>query len=201
MAVKRNLQAVKGLKEVEAMLDSLTDPKFRERALRNAGRRALKPVKEKLQANVPSGTSDTSSYPHYTSYKGTGYQSGDLRDGVVIKVKVNTSKKIRTNADGFAKDGQQAELVANVTFKDHLYKLASILENGRTKRIAKTEDGKVFHFMGRPTNQVERDIGTTSPKHFISQTFAQCESNMVKDFKVELIGSIHKQVKAMEKKK
>lgn len=202
MALQRTKKTVTGLKEVEAMLDSLVDPKFRKAALRNAGRRTMNPVKERLQANIPVGSSDKSSYKHYQgSSKKEGYTSGDLRNGVKVKLSVNTDKKIKTNKSGYAKKGMEAELVASVTFDNHVYKLASILENGRTKRVATTRNGKVFHYFGKPTDNVKRDIGTFTPRNFVSQTFAECESLMTKNFRDEMIGSIKKQVKLMEKKK
>ncbi|WP_028022234.1 hypothetical protein [Enterovibrio calviensis] len=200
MASKRTLKHVTGLKEVEAMLDSLTDSKFRKAALRAAGRKALDPVKTTLQSKIPVGDSEQDSYKHYQgSSKKEGYTSGDLRNGVKIKIAVNTDKKIRTNSSGFAKGNMTSELFATVTFDNHVYKLASILENGRQKRVAKTRNGKVFHYFGSPTDMVQRDIGTFKGKHFVSSTFAEHESSMVERFRVELIGSIDKQVKKMEK--
>lgn len=200
MAVSRKLKHIKGLDDVEKLLDGLTDAKFRKNALRNAGRKAMAPVKETLKSKIPSGVSDDSSYKHYQgSSKKEGYTSGDLREGVKLKIAVNTDKKIRTDRNGYAKGNLASELFANVTFDNHVYKLASILENGRTKRTATTRNGKVFHYYGKRTDMVQRDIGTTAPKHFVASTFAECEGTMVQIFKRELIGSIEKQYKAMSK--
>ncbi|KJR15240.1 HK97 gp10 family phage protein [Vibrio parahaemolyticus] len=200
MAVSKKLNHASGLKELDAMLDSLVDPKFRARALRSAGRKAMKPVQEALKDKIPAGTSDKDSYEHYQgSSKKKGYTSGDLREGVKIKMVVNTTKTIKTNSDGYAKDPMKAEMFANVTFDNHVYKLASILENGRQRRVATTKDGKVFHAWGNPTDDVQRDIGEFKGKNFVAETFAEQESQIVSRFKDELTKSIAQQVKKMEK--
>ncbi|EPN4965794.1 hypothetical protein BA746_00345 [Vibrio parahaemolyticus] len=200
MAIQRKLKNIQGLDSVEALLDGLTDAKFRERALRNAGRKAMEPVKETLKSKIPVGSSPKSSYRHYQgSSRKQGYTSGDLREGVKLRVNVNTRKKIKVGKGGRVKDNQASELFANVTFDNHVYGLAAILENGRQKRVAKTKNGKVFHAWGKPTDSTHRDIGTTEPKHFVSETYAEHESAIVERFKGELINSIEKQAKAMRK--
>ncbi|HDI3263897.1 TPA: hypothetical protein PMC50_002518 [Vibrio cholerae] len=197
MAIQSNKNQVTGLKEVEALLDSLVDPKFRAKALREAGRKAMTPVKQTLISNIPSSSSpDDSSYKHYGE---EGYSSGDLKQGVKLQVIVNSNKDVKSKNTGLG-GKQSAELITNLTFDKHLYKLAGILEHGRTKRIAKTRNGNVFHSYGKPTDSTQRDIGTFEGKHFVSKTFAQCEGKMVADFKRELIQSIQKQSKAMAKK-
>ncbi|MCU8498495.1 hypothetical protein M2G70_07430 [Vibrio vulnificus] len=196
----KELKHVSGLKELDAMLDSLVDPKFRGKALRQAGRKAMLPVVQTLKSNIPSGVSGTESYEHYQgSSKKEGYTSGDLREGVKLKMRVNTTKDIKTKSSGYAVDAMSAEMFANVTFDNHVYKLAAILENGRQKRIATTRNGKVFHSWGKPTDFVQRDIGETQGKHFVSKTFAEHESSMVDRFKTEIIEAVKKQTKAMEK--
>ncbi|WMB74219.1 hypothetical protein RA178_06280 [Shewanella oncorhynchi] len=200
--MSRQMKHVKGLDSVDKLLDSLTDPKFRKAALRSAARKAMAPVKEALQSNIRSSVSnsDTSSYEHYTSSKGKqGYSSGDLEKGVKLSISVNTDKNIKIKSNGFATDKQSGELFANVTFDNHTAKLAAILENGRTKRVATTRNGKVFHYFGNPTDLVQRDISTTSGKHFVSNTFAEQEHLMVDRFKKELITAIATQTKKMEK--
>ncbi|EHM6953368.1 hypothetical protein KGV31_002167 [Vibrio parahaemolyticus] len=200
MAIQRTLKHVDGLKELDAMLDSLIDPKFRARALRNAGRNAMRPVRASLESKLPEGKEDIDD-PHYESSYGKGYKSGDLKKGVRLSVTVNTEKAIKVTKSGNVKDKQRAELYVNLGFKPHLIKLASILENGRQKRAAKTSMGKVFHYYGHKTDMVVRDIGTTAPKHFISSTFAEQESLIVERFKTDLTKSIQRQAKAMAKKK
>lgn len=200
MSLNRNLKHVKGLDKLDKMLDSLVDPKFRARALRNAGRKAMNPVKETLKSKIPAGNSDDSSYEHYQgSSKKQGYTSGDLREGVKIKMIVNTEKDIKTGSDGYAKDPMKAEMFANVTFDNHVYKLAAILENGRQRRVATTRNGKVFHSWGNPTDDVKRDIGEFKGKNFVAETYAEHESQMVSRFREDLIKSIRLQAKKMEK--
>ncbi|ELA9841223.1 hypothetical protein V4F87_003265 [Vibrio parahaemolyticus] len=201
MAIQRKLKHVSGLDDVEKMLDALTDPKFRARALRNAAKKSMQPVKATLQSKLPSGGSDESSYAHYESYTGKkGYKPGDLRNGVKLAIKVNSDKDIKVSKSGKVKDNQRSELYSIVTFDSHVYKLASILENGRSKRVATTKNGKVFHYYGNPTDQVKRDIGTTEPRNFVSSTFAEHEHSITETFKDELTKSIAQQAKRMAKK-
>ena len=202
MAIQRKLKHVDGLKELDALLDSLVDPKFRGRALRNAGRKAMEPVKTTLESKLPIGDGDEESYKHYESYTGKkGYQSGDLRKGVKLRVSVNSDKDIKVSKSGSVSGKQKSELYTVVTFDNHLAKLANVLEHGRQKRVATTKNGKLFHYYGNKTDMVQRDIGTTAPKNFVSETFAQCETSMVDTFKQELIKSIEKQAKAYARKK
>lgn len=197
MAIQRTTKTVQGLKELDAMLDSLTDPKFRKAALRNAGRKAMTPVKLALIDNVPESDNpdEPSSYAHYKD----GYKSGDLKRGVKLSVTVNTDKNIKINKSGFANTKQAGELYTNVTFDSSVYGLAMILENGRSKREATTKAGKVFHVYGNRTDKVKRDIGTFEGKNFVSRTFAEQESAMTERFKEELTNSITKQAKKMAK--
>ncbi|MGF1787097.1 hypothetical protein L4D00_14980 [Photobacterium swingsii] len=200
MASVRKLKTVTGLKEVDALLDSLVDPKFRKNALRAGAKKAMEPVKDTLISKIPDGAgTDDSSYAHYND--GKGYQSGDLKRGVKLQIKINTDKDIKVKRNGHVKDDQQGELYANVTFKNDVYRLASVLENGRSKRLAKTRNGKVFHAWGNPTDMVQRDIGTTTGKNFVSETFTQHESDITNTFKKELITAIEKQAKKMAKAK
>lgn len=201
--MSRQMKHVKGLDALDKMLDSLTDPKFRKAALRSAGRKAMEPVKQALQAKImaDTSTSDESSYKHYQSSAGEGYQSGDLAKGVKISVTVNTDKAIKLKANGFATDKQGGELFVNVSFKNSVAKLAAILENGRSKRIATTKNSNVFHYFGNPTNQVQRDIGITQGKNYVSNTYAEQEHLIADRFKKEITQSIAIQTKKMEKKK
>ncbi|MBY8157102.1 hypothetical protein KW508_03625 [Vibrio fluvialis] len=180
------------------MLDSLVDPKFRARALRNAGRKAMQPVKESLQAKLPEGGKEEDSYKHYGK---DGYKPGDLKAGVIMRATVNSDKAIKTTRSGGIKDKQKSELTIEVTFKSPLYRLAMIMENGRKRSTAKTRDGKVFYAWGRPTDKTERDIGTFKGFHFVSQTFAEEESAIVDRFRKNLIKSIQVQAKKYSKRK
>jgi hypothetical protein len=196
MAVQKKLKYVQGLSELDAMLDSLIDPKFRARALRAAGKATLQPVEQVLKSKLPDGGKDHPSYKHYGQ---DGYKSGDLKAGTKIALKVNTAKPIKTDKNGNVKKRQKSELYGIVTFQPKLVKLANILEHGRTKRIARTDDGNVFHYYGHKTDKTERDIGTTEPKNFISSTSTECESTMVETFKQNLFASVEKEVKRHER--
>lgn len=200
MAIQRKLKHVSGLDEVDKLLDSLVDPKFRGRALRNAAKKAMEPVKATLESKLPAGGGDEDSYKHYESGSTKGYTSGDLRRGVKLQITTNSDKAIKVSSSGSIKDKQKSELYANVTFKKDLIKLASILENGRQRRVAKTKDGKVFHSWGKPTNATERDIGEFKGKNFVSETFAEHEGMITEAFAKELVTAIEKQAKAYQRK-
>ncbi|MFL1802338.1 hypothetical protein ACJW8F_13235 [Plesiomonas shigelloides] len=193
--IHRKTKTLSGLDSVERLLDGLTDPKFRARALRSAARKTLTPVKSALQSKLPAGGKEESSYKHYGV---DGYKPGDLRDGVRLQIKVNTNKK-SIASNGRAKKDAQSELVAKVTFHKSVYKLASILENGRQRRIASTKDGNVFHYFGHKTDLVQRDIGTTAPRNFVSETFAESEAQMTSGFASELKQSIAQEAKRLAK--
>ena len=196
MAVQKKLKHVQGLAELDAMLEGLIDPKFRARALRAAGKATLQPVEQVLKSKLPDGGSDHPSYKHYGQ---DGYKAGDLKAGTKTMIKVNTAKPIKTDKKGNPRKGQLSELYGIVTFQPKLVKLANILEHGRTRRIARTEDGKVFHYYGHRTDKTERDIGTTEPKNFISSTSTECEPLMVETFRINLLESINKEVKKHER--
>ncbi|WP_068871972.1 hypothetical protein [Edwardsiella tarda] len=192
----RRLKHVDGLQELDKLLDGLTDPKFRARALRVAAKATMAPVEQTLKSKLPSGGSDQSSYKHYGI---DGYNPGDLRNATKITVRVNSNKEIKQDRTGSIKKNQRNELYAAVGFKPKYVKLASILEHGRSRRIATTEDGKVFHFFGHRTDATERDIGTTEPRNFVSETAVECEAKMVADFRTSLEASIAREVKRQSK--
>ena len=67
--------SIRGKRELDQMLDQLTDPKFRAAALRKAAKVTMEPVKDSLITASPS----------------------ELKDGVVIRTTVNTTKEIKTS--------------------------------------------------------------------------------------------------------
>lgn len=192
----KKLKHVDGLKELDAMLDGLIDPKFRARALRTAARETMKPVETALKSKLPAGGEEKLSYKHYGA---DGYSPGDLRNGTKITIRVNSNKAIKQNSSGEIKKNSRNELWASVGFKSHLVKLANILEHGRSRRVASTEDGKVFHVYGNPTDMTERDIGTFDGKGFVLATELECEAKMVNDFKVSLTASVEREARRLNK--
>lgn len=161
-----------GLGDMNKLLDSLTDPKRRAAALRSSAKKAMQPVKQVLESKAPSL----------------------VKDGVVLKTTVNTNKKMKIKR---IKQQDRGELFSQVTFTNEYYGMAMILEHGRSKRLAKTSDGKVFHSWGKATKFVERDIGTTEPKNFVSETAAETEALMIKTFSESLVTEVEKQAKRM----
>ncbi|QWL58220.1 hypothetical protein HQ400_07840 [Aeromonas jandaei] len=164
-----------GLEDLNAILDSLTDPKRRAAALRRSAKLAMEPVKRVLESKAPSL----------------------VKDGVVLKTTVNTNKKMKINR---VRQQDRSELFSQVTFKNDFYGMAMILEHGRSKRLAKTKDGKVFHSWGKATEFVERDIGTTEPKNFVSETATETEAVMIKTFSETLRTEIEKHAKREAKR-
>ena len=165
---------MQGLGDLNTLLDSLTDPKFRAAALRASAKKAMEPVKQVLESKAPSM----------------------VKAGVTSKTVVNTNKKMKINR---IKEQDRGEIFSQVTFVNEYYGMAMILEHGRSKRLAKTEDGKVFHSWGKATKYVERDIGTTEPKNFVSETATQTEAVMVNTFAESLKTEVEKQFKRMNR--
>ncbi|MGL6606613.1 hypothetical protein [Aeromonas hydrophila] len=163
-----------GLGDMNKLLDSLTDPKFRAAALRRSAKQAMEPVKQALESKAPSL----------------------VKPGVVLKTVVNTNKKMKINR---IKQQDRGELFSQVTFTNEYYGMAAILEHGRSKRLAKTRDGKVFYSWGKATKFVERDIGTTEPKNFVSETAAQTELSMINRFSESLVTAVEQQAKRMKR--
>ncbi|MGG5825940.1 hypothetical protein [Aeromonas salmonicida] len=165
---------MQGLGDLNKLLDSLVDPKRRAAALRASAKRAMEPVKQVLESKAPSM----------------------VKPGVTLKTVVNTNKGMKINR---IKEQDRAELFSQVTFTNQYFGMAMILEHGRSKRLAKTEDGKVFHSWGKATKYVERDIGTTEPKNFVSETATQTEALMVNTFSSALVSEVEKQAKRMNR--
>ncbi|WP_270665450.1 MULTISPECIES: hypothetical protein, partial [unclassified Aeromonas] len=69
---------ISGLKELNDLLDSLTEPKFRGRALRNSAAASMESVKQEMINSLPTNMKP---------------------DDVVLKTKVNTDKKILITHD------------------------------------------------------------------------------------------------------
>lgn len=184
----KNLQ---GLDDLNKLLDSLKDPKFRARALRNTAKGVMGPVKAALQEALPSVINP---------------------DDVVIKTTVNTTKKITIPKSGNLTDKKSSELYSEVTFKmnkdeygnESAYGIAMILELGRRNPLAKIGKGNTFKIYGKVTNETHRYIGSTEGLYFVQRVRFEQADNMLENsnriLKQEIENEIRKQDKRLNKK-
>lgn len=182
----RDSKHIQGLDNLNKLLDSLTDPKFRARALRSAAKQTLAPVKEALQAAAPAM----------------------IKDDVVIKVTVNTSKKIKIPKSGYIPDKKYNELFAEVTFDmkrgkygtESAFGMAMILELGRRNPLARAGKGEGFKVFGKVTDEAFRYIGTTKGLYFVERIRHQQEQAMEENFKKFLLQEVENEIKRNSKK-
>ncbi|MEB6640865.1 hypothetical protein MXM19_08395 [Aeromonas caviae] len=182
----RDSKHIKGLDNLNKLLDSLVDPKFRARALRSAAKQTLAPVKEAVQAAAPAL----------------------IKDDVVIKVIVNTSKKIKIPQSGYIPDKKYNELYAEVTFDmkkgkygtESAYGMAMILELGRRNPLARAGKGEGFKVFGKVTDEAFRYIGTTKGLYFVERIRHQQKQAMEENFLKFLLQEVEKEIKKQDKR-
>ncbi|MGU5740151.1 hypothetical protein [Aeromonas caviae] len=183
----RDSKHIKGLDNLNKLLDSLVDPKFRARALRNAAKQTLAPVKEAVQAAAPAL----------------------IKDDVVIKTTVNTNKKIKIPKSGYIPDKKYNELFAEVTFDmkrgkygtESAYGMAMILELGRRNPLARAnKEGDGFKVFGKITDEVFRYIGTTQGLYFVERIRHQQEQAMEDNFKKFLLQEVENEIRKQDKR-
>ncbi|MFQ2773043.1 hypothetical protein ACK3Y4_20225 [Aeromonas caviae] len=181
----RDSKHIKGLDNLNKLLDSLVDPKFRARALRSAAKQTLAPVKEALKAAAPEM----------------------LKNDVVIKTTVNTNK-IKIPQSGYIPDKKYNELYAEVTFdmkkgkygSESAYGMAMILELGRRNPLARAGKGEGFKVFGKVTDEAFRYIGTTKGLYFVERIRHQQEQAMEENFKKFLLQEIESEIRKQDKR-
>lgn len=157
---------LKGLDDLNRLLDSITDDKFRARALRNTAKQAMQPVKAAVEAAAPA----------------------ILKNDVVIRTTVNTTKKNAIPKSGkWIADKKYNELYSEVTFKtnktgefggESAYGMAMILEYGRRNPLAKIGRGNSFKVFGKVTDEAFRHIGTTQGLYFVEGVRVEQEEQL-----------------------
>ncbi|MGY6036643.1 hypothetical protein [Aeromonas sp. AE23HZ002T15] len=185
----RDNKYIQGLDDLEALLDSLQDPKFRARALRNAAKQTMEPVKQELQKVLPSIIKP---------------------EDVIIKTTVNTTKKLSIPKSGNVSDKKSSELYTEVTFRmskgdpdyggDSAYGMMMILENGRRESLAKIGKGKTFKVYGKVTAETHRYIGTTQGRYIVKRLRFEEYDKMAADFSKYLTQEIDNEIKKQDKR-
>lgn len=187
----RDNKNIQGLGDLEKLLDSLVDNKFRARALRNTAKGVMEPVKAALQEAMPSVI--------------------DPND-VVIKTTVNTNKKLKVPKSGNLTEKKSSELFSEVTFSmnkgeygtESAYGIAMILELGRRNPLAKIGKGKTFKIYGKVTKETHRYIGSTEGLYFVKRVRFEQADNMLQNanriLRQEIENEIRKQDKRLNKK-
>ena len=182
----RDNKNLKGLDDLNKLLDSLQDKKFRARALRNAGKQALEPVKQAMQEAVPDV----------------------LKEHVQVKIKVNTNKTPKVGKGGYIKDDQYNELYGRVTFstkkglfgKESPYGMAVILNYGRRNPLARIGKDTKFHAFGKETQEIFRNIGTTEPLSFSEKVQFETEDTLAKNFGDVLLKEVQNEIRKQDKR-
>jgi hypothetical protein len=180
---------LEGLDDLNKLLDSLTDPKFRARTLRNAVKPVMEEVKQVMISAKPDSIKDSD---------------------VVIKTKVNTGKAEKNGSkQGFIKSDKFNELYSEVTFKtkrgeygeESAYGMATILNYGRNNPLARVSGDSKFHSFGKPTEESHRYIGVTQGLHFVEKVRFQNENKIAEDFGKRLLDEVEKEIKKQDKRK
>ncbi|MGE6115165.1 hypothetical protein ACLHZU_03630 [Aeromonas salmonicida] len=179
---------LEGLDDLNKLLDSLTDPKFRARALRNAVKPVMEEVKQDMISAKPESIKDSD---------------------VVIKTKVNTGKAEKNGSkQGFIKSDKFNELYSEVTFKtkrgeygeESAYGMATILNYGRNNPLARVRGDSKFHSFGKPTEESHRYIGVTQGLFFVEKVRFQNENKIAEDFGKRLLDEVEKEIKKQDKR-
>lgn len=180
-----NNTKVQGLKELNDLLDSLTDPKFRTAALRATAKKVMQHPKKVMEDNAPS----------------------ELKNEVVIKTKINKIKPGSKIKKGYIKADKFNELYSEVTFsykkgthgKESAFGLAMIHNYGRRNPLAKVTGDSQFHVFGKPTNEHIRYIGNTKGTDFVDKVRFETEPQIREDFEKAFLEEVEKQVKRHDK--
>ncbi|UNU29665.1 hypothetical protein [Aeromonas hydrophila] len=177
---------ISGLKELNDLLDSLTEPKFRTRALRNSAKSSMNSVKQEMVNSLPSNMK---------------------ADDVVIKTKVNTDKKMGKVKQGFVQEDKYSELYTEVTFRmkkgeygeESAYGMAHIMNYGRRNPLARVRGQSKFYSFGKPTEETHRYIGVTEGLHFVEKVRFNTEETLRADFERNLEQELQTQIKKQDK--
>lgn len=177
---------ISGLKELNDLLDSLTEPKFRARALRNSAKVSMESVKQEMINSLPTNMKP---------------------DDVVVKTKVNTDKKIGKVKKGYIKDDKYSELYSEVTFRtrkgeygeESAYGMATIMNYGRRNPLARVRGVSKFHSFGKPTEETHRYIGVTEGLHFVEKVRFSTEESLRSEFERNLEQELQTQIKKQDK--
>jgi len=169
---------MKGLDDLNKLLESITDPKFRAKALRAAVKPVMEDVKQAMEQAAPE----------------------IIKPGVIIKTTVNTGKEIKVSKSGKIADKKSSELYSEVTFRTKKGVIATILNYGRKNPLAKIGKNTKFYSFGKPTDQTHRLIGVTRPLYFIDKVRFEKEKEVEEKFSDNLLNEIQKEIKRQDKR-
>lgn len=180
---------IKGLDDLNNLLDSITDDRFRARALRNTAKQSMAPVKAALESAAPQM----------------------IKNDVVIRTTVNTTKKNAIPKNGkWIADKKYNELYSEVTFKtnkigefggESAYGMAMILEYGRRNPLAKIGRGNSFKVFGKVTDEAFRHIGTTQGLYFVEKVRIEQEEQLRLNAEKILREQIEAEIRKQDKRK
>ncbi len=182
-----------GLKQVGRALDSLTEPKFRQQALRAAGKAAMTPTLAALKTAAPR-LKNTSILPNKNA-SGDVLAAGDLADG--LKLTVSTPKQPKLNKRGTkVTDATKNELRARIMTGRKSKHYAVVSEYGRDETTVTK-----YSVFGRPVlGGFQATLPAIQPKPWIRTTFDQQKGDMITTFSQSLGKAIQKKAKQQYKR-
>jgi hypothetical protein len=168
----RKNAVISGVKELNAALDSITDPKFRKRALVSAGKKIMQPVLMMAISNAPT--------LKVSPKNPDGITGGELKSDI----KMRTSFK----ASPVTKSGKMAkgsELTISVSTGKLTSDYALSVEYGREElSIVRT------NAFGRDTQPFMGTVPKIDPNPFMLPALKSIEGTVEADFGRELFKSI-----------
>lgn len=167
-----------GFKDLSKALDALTEPKFREQALRIAGKKAMVYLKPKIENACPIEKNVESGKP-----------GGRLKNSIKSSVSIG---KLKTSKSGKVNNSSKHEMSARVTVGDPKSGVdyAIVTEYGREETNIRR-----YTVFGNPVLGFDVKLPAIEAKPWMRTTFGQNKHRIVLTFQKELANSIKKKAK------
>lgn len=175
---------VKGIKELNKALDSITDPKFRAKALRKAGKEVMKPTLTAAIQNAPTLKISDKNPDHAIA--------GELKNDIKMRTSIN--KGAFTKGGSVKKNSH--ELTVSVTTSNKTKEYAQTVEYGRNEfSVVRTEA------FGRQTRAFNAQVPRVNPQPFMKPALDLIEDTAANDFGRILFDEIKTQLSKQNKGK
>lgn len=171
---------VKGFKELNQMLESLTDNKFRKAALKEAAQNAMKPVLFDAKANAPT--------LEISEKNPSGVVAGQLKNDIKMKTRYIADPNSIISKSGKLKKNS-SEITVSVETGRATKDYAAVVEFGRPEKIAIRSE--VF---GRKTKEFEAIVPKVTPRPYLQPAFYKHSDKMADKFGKHMYKSIQKQI-------
>lgn len=172
---------MEGFKELNKALNGLTEPKFRQQALRTAGRKSTDQLLSALKSAAPV-IKNADTLPE-------GSYAGELRDSIRRTVSTPKQPKLTRSGKKITKASRH-ELRVIITVGNSKVDYAPISEYGR-------EETPIMRYsiFGRPVLGFETKLPALPAKPWIRPTFDASKGKVIDSFQKELTDSIKKKAK------